>query len=317
MIRGNKLNTSAVMAISAAILCSSPAAFAQETAPTPVVQPAAPVTVAPPIVVQTAPEVAPTSTVVAPPPAVRTIPDSALGEPVTRAQAPRAAVSRPAPSRAAPSQNAAPRRVEASPVTATPEAADADFAPASDDLIPSDANIEDTGAIAPVDQSEAPSLSDGNQDDWMIYGGIAAVLGLAGLGGVIASRRRRTRQNDYSPVDQIALAAAPANNPVARPMPVERPVPHVMQPVVSRPLVADRNLPPVTDPLFAHQAELGPVTDPMFSRQMDVPPVTDPMFAEHDDYEGNSSAGSAFDKRRTWSATSGDHDPVAREPEPA
>lgn len=319
MIRRNKLNTPAIMAISAAILCSSSVSFAQETAPLPTAQSAAPVTVEPTPVVQTAPEVAPPVATVAPPPAVRTIPESAAEQRVAITPAPvAAAAKRPAPRRIDASQASAPRAVEVLPVTApvVENATGADFAPATDNVTLGDGNVEDIGTIAPANQSNSSAVSDGTQDDWMIYGGLAAALGLAGLGGAVASRRRRTRRSEYRPIEQNALATTPASNDASLPVAAYR-EPRFIKPTIMHPLVADRHLPAVTDPLFAHQAKLAPITDPLFYHQTAMPPVTDPMFADHNDYAGNVSAGSAFDKRRSWPATPGDHNPTVREMEPA
>ena len=318
MIRRNKLNTTAITAITAAILCSSPISFAQETAPVVTTQPAAPAPVeAPPVDVQAAPEVAPVSTTVAPPPAVRTIPDSALGQPVASNPEPRTAASeRPAPRRAVASQKAAPRAVEPSPVAspAVATTADADFAPASDDMELSDVAGENTDIAVPLNQSEGIAQAGAAQEDWLVYGSLAAALGLAGLGGVVASRRRRARDSGVRSSHQSASVAVPANNPAIRPIAAGSPV---VQMPASQPAVADGNLPPVTDPLFAHRTELGPITDPLFSQQVTMPPVTDPMFAEHGRYAGNSSDGSAFDKRRDLASTTGNHNVAVREVEPA
>lgn len=307
MIRGNKLNTTANMAICAALLCSSSALFAQETVPVPAVQPTVAAPVSPPPVIQTVPEAAPPAATVAPPPAVRTVPDSQLGEPVASAPEPRAAAARPATRRAAVKPTPAARAVEAVPpaTSSVEEASATDFAPTSDEMLPVDLAVEDTAVTAPVDQPAPTELADGTQDDWMIYGGLAAALGLAGLGGVIASRRRRARQSDYRPVEQT-VPAPESGYPIVRPLMAERPAPRIIQP-----RVADQNLPPVTDPLFAERAALGPITDPLFFQTVAMPPVTDPMFADNVDYAGRSTEGEAFDKRRTWPAA-----PV-RELEPA
>lgn len=318
MIRRNKLNTTAIIAMSAAILVGSPASFAQETAPIPIAQPAAPAPVeAPLVVVQPAPQIAPVSTTVAPPPAVRTIPDSALGQPVASDPAPRtAAAERPVPRRAAAIQNAAPRPVETLPVT-SPEVAttaDVDFVPASDDMAQIDVAGENTDMAIPSNQSEATAQADAPQEDWLVYGGLAAALGLAGLGGIVASRRRRARDSGVGTNHQTAPVAVPANNPVRRPVGAIAPVIH--EPA-SQSAVADRDLPPVTDPLFAHQTELGPITDPLFFQQATMPPVTDPMFGELDGDAGSLSDGSALDKRRDPASTPGDHNATIREVEPA
>lgn len=307
MIRGNKFSTTANIAICAALLCSSPALFAQDVAPAPTAQPTVAAPIAPPTVVQAPPEVAPQAATVAPPPAVRTVPDSQLGEAVAAVPERRATADQPAPRRAAARVTPAVSAVEAP--AATPQMAEtssaADFASMGDESATVAGTMEDTAAIAPVDQPATTELTDGTQEDWIIYGGLAAALGLAGLGGLVASRRRRTRQTDIRPVEQ-AVPVPVENYPAAQPAFVERPAPRVIQP-----RFADQNLPPVTDPLFAHQAELRPVTDPMFSQKIEMPPVTDPMFADNAEYVGGSTAGAAFDKRRTW------NDGPTRELEPA
>ena len=247
MIRGNKLSTTANMAICAALLCSSPALFAQDVAPAPTAQPTVAVPVAPPTVVQAPPEVAPQAATVAPPPAVRTVPDSQLGEPIASAPERRAAVERPAPRRSAARVSPAVSAAEVAPTT--PQVAEtssaADFAPMGDEPAAIAGPLEDAAAIAPVDEPATTELTDGTQSDWMIYGGLAAALGLAGLGGVVASRRRRSRQLDDRPIER-AVAAPVRDYPAAQPALVERPAPRVIQP-----RFADQNLPPVTDPLFA------------------------------------------------------------------
>jgi hypothetical protein len=179
------------------------------------------------------------------------------------------------------------------------------------ETLPAVATVEDTAPIAPVEQSEAIAPADASDDNMLIVGGIAAALGLAGVGAVMARRRRRPDQ-PYAATEQtetivpaapaapiFAKHVTPANtipaNPM-RPAVVEHSAPRFM------PAMADRNLPPVTDPLFAHQVELKPVTDPLFSYKTELQPVTDPMFAGHDEYAGRAPVGSAFDTRRTWPA---------------
>lgn len=317
MIRGNNHITTARMAICAALLCGSSAALAQATEVAPSVAPAPP-PVAAPVASQPAPQpVAPTG--ISAPPAVRTIPDEQLNQPVVAAEPERAAPRRSA-------ARAAPARTEAAPVAAVPVASEPTPAEPVDALpLPIDegspvtATVEDSAAIGPVEQAEPAEMVDGS-DDWMVYGGIAAALGLAGVGAALARRRRRPQAKYVAvermePVTPTKPAAPIAAAPVAfaEPARVEPTAPVIAARAEPRyvPTVADRDLPPVTDPLFAHQAELKPITDPMFSQKIDVPPVTDPMFADHDDYAGKGSAGSAFDKRRTWPAA------PARELEPA
>lgn len=314
MIRGNRKFTTANMAIATALLCGTPAAFAQEVA-------APPVVVAPPPIVQSAPAPTPApvaTPTVAPPPMVPTVS-------VEPAQA-----ERPAPRRAAATKAAAQPspRVRTVPVAATSAPTVESEAneptvintPVIDDTSAVTATVEDTAPVAPVDQSAPSQITDGTDDDWMIYGGLAAALGLAGLGGVLASRRRRTRVTD-EPTTFVPNTAVATPDP--RPLPVQQtaaPVERFRAPVaapIARPRFADAHLPPVTDPLFAHRPVLGPITDPLFMQRTEMPPVTDPMFADKDEYVGSSSAGVAFDKRRDWQASSNDERKPLPEFEPA
>ena len=314
MIRGNKNVTTARMAICAALLCGTSAAFAQDAAIAPMVEAAPSPPVTAPVVAQPTPEVA---TVVAPPPAVATISEEQLVNPVaaTQRSAARRATTRVSPARSA----AAP----VAPVAVQPGASPIDLtegmvAPV-EDAAPAAATVEATAAIAPVEQNDAISPVDGNDDTMILVGGIAAALGLAGIGAVWARRRRPVSQHAMVERTETVVPIVPA---FAAPIVAARAEP--MRPAVIEraalrfmPSMADRDLPPVTDPLFAHQVELTPVTDPLFAHEAELAPVTDPMFADHDEYAGNSSVGSAFDKRRTWpAAPDGTMTPV-RELEPA
>ncbi len=307
MIRGNRKFTTANIAIATALLCGSPAAFAQETVTTPEVQ-----TVAPPPVVATPPAATPT---VAPPPMAPTI-----------TQPPEAPTEAREPARQRDAVKPAARAaVRAAPAAAPVSAAPANEpqvvnAPVLDQTSAVTSTVEDTAPVAQTEQSAATPIADGTSEDWMIYGGLAAALGLAGLGGVLASRRRRNRVLN-EPTSFVPNTAVAAPNP--RPLPVQQtaaPVERFRAPMaapVARPSFADAHLPPVTDPLFAHRPVLGPITDPLFMHETILPPVTDPMFADTEQYVGSSSAGAAFDKRRDWqSASNGERKPL-HEFEPA
>jgi MYXO-CTERM domain-containing protein len=307
MIRGNRKFTTANIAIATALLCGTPAVFAQETAAVPEVQ-----TVAPPPVVEAPPAATPT---VAPPPMVPTISQSPEAPVAPREPAKQRAAPKPAAKavvRAAPA---------ASPVAATPvNEPEVINAPVLGETSTVTATVEDTAPVAPVEQSVATPIADGPGEDWMIYGGLAAALGLAGLGGVLASRRRRGRVSD-EPATLAPNRAVAAPNPRPLPVqqsaaPIERFTPLAAAPV-ARPSFADQHLPPVTDPLFAHRPVLGPITDPLFMHETIMPPVTDPMFAGTDEYVGSSSAGAAFDKRRDWQPAPGEERKPLHEFEPA
>ncbi len=323
MIRGNQKFTTAHIAIATALLCGTPAAFAQEAAPVPEVQ-----TVAPPPVEATQPTVTPTA---APPPAVPTISEVPAEPTVAREPVRQRATVRPA-ARSAPAATPVARSAPAAtPVArsapATSPAADSPASeptvintPVLDETSVATTTVEDTAPAAPADQSAATPIADGTSEDWMIYGGLAAALGLAGLGGVLAARRRRTRVSD-EPTTFVPNTAVATPQP--RPLPVQQtaaPVERFTAPVaapIARSRFADAHLPPVTDPLFAHRPVLGPITDPLFMHETVLPPVTDPMFAGTDEYVGSSSAGAAFDKRRDWQATrTGERKPL-HEFEPA
>lgn len=316
MIRGNNHFTTARMAICVALLCGTSPAFAQEAA-VPVVQPAPP-PVAAPVVTQPAPQPV-TETVVAPPPVVATIAEEELVRPT-------AAIERPAQRTTV---RAAPARSQVAPVAqaAAPEPALVDptaamVAPA-EEVLSAPVTLGDAAAIAPVEESEPIAPVNSNDDNMIVVGGIAAALGLAGLGAVLARRRRRptqqnvqTERNDtIASVERATLTNTPQHGPAApifaapvalaeptRSVVAERAAPRFV------PTVADRDLPPVTDPLFAHRAELGPVTDPLFMHKTELPPVTDPLFADKEKYAGQTPAGSSFDSRRTWPATQTQHE---------
>lgn len=308
MIRGNRKFTTANIAIATALLCGTPAAFAQEAVTVPEVQ-----TVAPPPIVATPPAATPTVT---PPPMVPTITQTP--------EAPVAATREPVRQRAAarPTAKAAVRAAPAAaPVSVAPvNEPEVINAPVLDETSTVTATVEDTAPVAPVEQSAATPVADGAGEDWMIYGGLAAALGLAGLGGVLASRRRRNRVTDEPTMVAPNTAVA---TPTPRPLPVQQtaaPIERFTAPVaapIARPSFADQHLPPVTDPLFAHRPVMAPITDPLFMHQTILPPVTDPMFADTEEYGGSASASEAFDKRRDWQAASNEPRKPLHEFEPA
>lgn len=288
MIRGNRTLTAAHIAIATALLCGAPAAFAQETATAPEVQ-----IVAPPPMVATQPTAAP----VAPPPVVPTISETPAEPTVAREPVRQRAAAKPVAKAAV---RSAPAASAAVPTASDPTVINT---PTLDETSIVTATVEDTAQVAPVDQPEATPIADGTSEDWMIYAGLGAALGLAGLGGMVAARRRRTRVSD-EPTTFVP------NTAVATPTPRPIPVQHTAAPVerftapaaapLARPRFADAHLPPVTDPLFAHRPVLGPITDPLFMHETILPPVTDPMFADTEEYVGSASASAAFDKRRDW-----------------
>jgi hypothetical protein len=308
MIRGNRKFTTANIAIATALLCGSPAAFAQEAATVPEVQ-----SVAPPPIVETAP--APTPTV-APPPVVPTITEAPAEPTVAREPVRQRAAAKPA-TRAA--VRAAPVVAAPAPVTANSEPTVINT-PTLDETSTVTATVEDTAPVAPVDQPAATPIADGTSEDWMIYAGLGAALGLAGLGGMVAARRRRTRVSD-EPTTFVPNTAAAM--PTPRPLPVQQtaaPVERFTAPVaapIKRPSFADAHLPSVTDPLFAHRPVIAPITDPLFAHETILPPVTDPMFADKEEYVGSSSAGAAFDKRRDWQSNTNEPRKPLHEFEPA
>lgn len=294
MIRGNIFSSGAIFPISAAMLCSSPSVFAQDTAAEPTI---------------VTPTIAPQE-VVATPPVVSTIPDVVAAKPVVEEDKPviSAKAARPTPPRA----KAAPK-----PSTITLPTADTETdskvdsgvssPPLVEDVSPIVATVEDTATVAPLEQSQQSQISDETQDDWIIYGGLAAALGLAGLGAAFNRRRRRSSE-PVSVAPTKLVPATVADVQPAQPLTAPRPAPRVIQPSF-----ANRHLPPVTDPLFAHQPVFEPITDPLFAHQMVVPPVTDPMFADRAEYVGRAAA---FDTRRTWPAVQSDERPENRELEP-
>lgn len=311
MFRGKISSNSATLAISAAMLCTAPAVFAQEVvAPPPVILPApapvaAPETVTPPVAVQTVTETATPS----PEPAV---------------------AARPAVARAATRSAPKPAGRISAPVAAPSADVDDNIAAVPGSLTngvdsgPTVATVEDTAVVAPLDQTPldqaAPTrIADGTDDDWMIYGGLGAALALAGLGGMLVSRRRRRIEREPTIVSATATTATPKQRPIPaqEPVaPVARSTPFVAAPVM-RQSVADKHLPPVDDPLFAHRPVLAPVTDPLFMHKAVLAPVTDPMFADKDEYVGRPSASTAFDKRKDWPPASGEIRKPLNEFEPA
>lgn len=305
MIRGKRTLTTAHIAIATALLCGAPAAFAQETATAPEVQ-----IVAPPPIVATQP----TATPVAPPPMVPTISEAPAEPTVAREPVRQRAATKPV---AKGSVRTAPAASAAVPTASDPTVINT---PTLDETSIVTATVEDTAPVAPVDQPEATPIADGTSEDWMIYAGLGAALGLAGLGGMVAARRRRTRVSDEPTTFVPNTAVA---TPTPRPLPVQQtatPIERFSAPVptpIARPSFADAHLPQVTDPLFAHRPVLSPVTDPLFMHETILPPVTDPMFADTEEYVGSASASAAFDKRRDWQAGSNGERKPLHEFEPA
>ena len=295
MIRGSNHFATGRIAFCAALLCGTTTALAQDASVAPIVETAlSPVSA--PVAAQPAPEV---ESVVAPPPVVATIPEEQLVKPSV-AKRP---VARPAIARATSV------RSEAAPIAVGPTTAPVNptIKPAAptDENLPAATTMEDTPRAAPTSQNNEIAPDDASDDNLIVVGGIVAALGLAGTGLALARRRRRpTEPNTATERTETVAPAAPVASPFAQ---------HVSPAVPMRPAViehaapqfvstaTDSNLPPVTDPLFAHRAELGPVTDPLFSHENELQPVTDPMFFDHDEYAGKA-AGSAFDTRRTWPA---------------
>ena len=274
MIRGNRKFTTANIAIATALLCGTPAAFAQEAATVPEMQ-----TVAPPPIVETAPAATPA---VAPPPVVPTISEApAVPNSASEPVRPRAA--------AKPATRTAVRAAPAPAPAITASEPKVINAPTLDETSTVTATVEDTAPVAPVDQTAATPIADGTSEDWMIYAGLGAALGLAGLGGMMAARRRRTRTLD-EPTTFVPNTAGATPSP--RPLPVQQtaaPVERFTAPVaapIARPSFADAHLPPVTDPLFARRPVLGAITDPLFMHETIFPPVTDPLFADKEEYVG-------------------------------
>ena len=331
MNRGNRKFTTAHLAIATAMLCGTTTVFAQEIEATPVV-------VAPPPIVQSVPAPAPVaSPTVAPPPMVPTVSaEPAQAEPpaARRTAAPKATARATQRARTVPTATAtraAPATATAPTVVNEPTIDGTSVAPTQEPLPVAPVN-EAPVEEAPVDQTVTP-VADGSEDDWMIYGGLAAALGLAGLGGALASRRRKTRSRDAVALEPRRVAPAPVRNmpapmPIAaKPMPVSTFAPVASHDAVSvaapvtapirRPSFADQHLPPVTDPLFKHQPVLAPVTDPLFMHKTELAPVTDPMFADKAEFAGAPTNGSVFDKRRDWPNGEGGARPPLRETEPA
>ncbi len=306
MIRGNRRFNTANIVIVTALLCGTPGAFAQETATAPEVQ-----IVAPPPMVATQPAATP----VEPPQAVPTITAAPAASPAAREPVRQRAATKPAArstARALPA--AAP---VASPVSEAPASEPTVInAPTLDETSAVTATVEDTAPVAPVGQFEATPIADDTSEEWMIYGGLGAALGLAGLAGMMAARRRRTRVSDDPTTVAPNMAVA---TPAPRPLPVQQiaaPIERFTAPI-ARQSFADAHLPPVTDPLFAHRPVLGPVTDPLFFQTVAMPPVTDPMFAGTDQDVGGSSAAAAFSERRDWQSPSNEERKPLHEFEPA
>lgn len=287
MVRGNIFGSSAIFAISAAMLCGTPSALAQETVASPVI---------------VTPTVAPTEAV-APPPVILTVPDLVPAEPVVEADKP---VTRPRT--ATPVRAGAKAAPKSAPVIVpsinTESGGNADTSisspPLVDDVTPLVSTVDDSETAEPLVQSKQPEIADSAQDDWIVYGGFAAALGLAGLGAAYSRRRGRNRAA-VSAEPTYLVPTKKEMTPPSQPLAVERAAPRIMQPTV-----ADRQLPPVTDPLFAYQPVLKPVTDPLFAQHMALPPVTDPLFSDKSEYAGRMAT---FDSRRSWPAAALDEWP--------
>lgn len=294
MIRAINRNTTASMAVCVAFLCGSPTLFAQEATIAPVAEPL-------PVV-----QITPTEpTAIAPPPVVRTVPDEVLAQPVAPAMAekaaPRRAVKKGAPVRAAiapkPAILPATGVVEPKPVVA-------------EQTVSAGAAFEDSAVVTPAEQPAASQPLDDTNDNWMLFGGLAA-LGFAGLGAGLAARRRRGRLT----ANILPVVATPVSRPdytAAPAMPIPAGFAQAQRTI--QPSLATQHLPPVTDPLFTHKAVLEPITDPLFAHKAVTTPVTDPFFADHPDYVGRSSP---FDTRRTWASGPKSEQPIVRELEPA
>lgn len=243
-----------------------------------------------PAVVQT-----PAAEVVAPPPAVRTLPsandvvNAAAAEEAAAERKPAAATA-PRPERknspartvstSSPSLRAGPPPAPATPTFNEPASA-----------LPTEAPVAAPATSDDVASAATPSaaVDAASNEDLTLFAGIAAALAALGLGGLLASRRRRSvaPQSGYLPVNASAPAPAPA--PARE---TQSPVQTVAQPaVVDRPLIRKAAIRrpdiPVTDPLFSTPGHAAPVTDPLFAPRNDVEiPITDPLFAKNARFNG-------------------------------
>lgn len=289
MTRAHKLSIAGKTAIIAALMGGSSLSFAQDAAPT-VTAPAPPARVADPVV----------EPAFTPPAAVRTLPNAndvvnpaaaqeAAAETASKRQANPAAKTPSKPRAAVPVRSSA---LVAPIPTVAPDnvgATSADIAPPQvDSTEPVGTAIEDTAAIAPIDEVVVEQDSGVSSEDMTLFGGLAAALAAIGLGAAFASRRRRRVVGNHS---MAVLGATPE---YAAPRPIREdpvfqqfattPAPErVIQrsPVMTRPDV------PVTDPLFSTPVIAGPITDPLFAPRNEVEkPITDPLFAKHDRFAG-------------------------------
>lgn len=243
--------------------------------------------------VETAAAPPPTATLpaVAPPPIARTVTDTVAPEALAQARAEEAAKARSA-ARAAPVRKTTAAASVAGTHEPVPTAPVSTAAAEPETIIPvTDKPVSPTDSVAlPAPEASEAPVSDGStHDDWLLWGGIAA-LGAAGIGAALAARRRKSRTAEYDrEVVDINSYRAPAPHP--------RPVAAtpfgaggVSDPLFTRPAPAAEG---VTDPLFTRPQEpLPPVTDPLFAQKANIPPVTDPLFANRPEYMGAGSRGS-------------------------
>ena len=242
-----------------------------------------------PAVVQT-----PAAEVVAPPPAVRTLPSA--NDVVNAAAAEQAAAERKPAAATAPR----PERKNTAARTVSTSASSNATLPASPPPAPATPTFNEPASALPTEAPvAAPATSDdvattatpfapadgASNEDLTLFAGIAAALAALGLGGLLASRRRRNvaPQSGYLPVSASAPAPArevqPAFEAVAQPAVVDRPL--VRKAAMRRPDI------PVTDPLFSTPVHAAPVTDPLFAPRNDVEiPITDPLFAKNARFNG-------------------------------
>lgn len=316
----------AARALFTSLLLVSSSAFAQEAV---VVDPVTPVSPAP---------VEATAQPVAPAPIVNNTPaqsDRVAPQAAAEAAAERTERSqRAAAPAAAPVRQAAVRPRPAASAVAAPTDAIAPDAPVSaepvSDIPATAAPVETAVAPTPVgSEGNVASSIDSDDNEWLFGAGIAAALGLAGL-GLLASRRRRrpekvaTRRGEpmmaANDTQRSVNAETPKAAPVAAPAFVAASAdplftrPRHDMPVAKQPVRDASTLPGVTDPLFSLRPEQVPVTDPMFARKVDVPPITDPMFAKHPEYQGNrtdkTSAFSWGEKPVTATPAPSEHRPM-------
>ncbi len=300
MTRAYKIGIVGKAAVIAALMGGSSLSFAQD---------AAPMVAAP---VQQAPVAAPQATPsVTPPAAVPMFPTE--NDVVNAAAAEEAATEAASKRPAAAATKAAAKPRAATPVRATASAAPApttttdtfsepstesstDVAPAPVDVIDTaGTTVEDTTAIAPVEESFATRDTGISNEDMTLFGGIAAALAAIGLGAAFASRRRRrvvtNQRADMVNSTPEYVAPAPMNVAPGFQQFAASPAP---QRVIQRAPIMTRPDMPVTDPLFSTPVSAGPITDPLFAPRNAVEkPITDPLFAKHDRFAGRAPTTSA------------------------